>query len=159
MLGLILPSVRQKSASVAPAEMIAVLPFSAPGAAGANSYFTTGMQEEILADLRRINGLVTLSPRSIVQAGEKANDVGELRKVLGVSYVLRGKVQPGDERTGVQAEVVDARSAKPVWTKKFDTSLAQIANVPREIAEQIVVQIKGTLTTEEKAAIARTPDR
>ncbi len=78
-------------------------------------------------------------------------------KFSACRYVLRGKVQPGDERTGVQAELVDARSAKPVWTKKFDTSLAQIANVPREIAEQIVVQIKGTLTTEEKAAIAQTP--
>ncbi len=44
-------------------------------------------------------------------------------------------------------------SAKPVWTKKFESEIAEIAAVQKEIAEQVVVQLKGKLTPEEKTAI------
>ena len=72
-------------ASVAPPKTIAVLPFTTSSGDTARSYFTSGMQEEILAHLRKINGLVTLSSRTIAQAGEKAKDVRELRRAVGAS--------------------------------------------------------------------------
>ena len=142
-----------KRASVAPPKTIAVLPFTTSSGDPARSYFTSGMQEEILAHLRKINGLVTLSSRTIAQAGEKAKDVRELRRAAGASYVLQGSVQPANERVVVTIQLIDTRTAKPVWTKKFETEIAGISAVQKSIAEDVITQLKGKLTPGEKAAI------
>ena len=144
-------------ASVAPPKTIAVLPFTTSSGDTARSYFTSGMQEEILAHLRKINGLVTLSSRTIAQAGEKAKDVRELRRAEGASYVLQGNVQPANERVVVTIQLTDTRTAKPVWTKKFESEIAGIFTVQKEIAEEVVVQLKGKLASAERAAIEQTP--
>src|SRR5437588_6759648 len=122
-------------ASVAPPTTIAVLPSTTASGDTARSYFTGGMQEEILAHLGKINGLVTLSSRTIAQAGEKAKDVRELRRAAGASYVLQGSVQPANERVVVTIQLIDTRTAKPVWTKKFETEIAGISAVQKQIAE------------------------
>ena len=140
-------------ASVAPPKTIAVLPFTTSSGDTARSYFTSGMQEEILAHLRKINGLVTLSSRTIAQAGEKAKDVRELRRAVGASYVLQGNVQPANERVVVTIQLTDTRTAKPVWTKKFESEIAGISAVQKSIAEDVVTQLKGKLAPGEKAAI------
>ena len=140
-------------ASVAPPKTIAVLPFTTSSGDTARSYFTSGMQEEILAHLRKINGLVTLSSRTIAQAGEKAKDVRELRRAVGASYVLQGNVQPANERVVVTIQLTDTRTAKPVWTKKFESEIAGISAVQKSIAEDVVTQLKGKLASGEKAAI------
>ena len=111
------------------------------------------MQEEILAHLRKINGLVTLSSRTIAQAGEKAKDVRELRRAVGASYVLQGNVQPANQRVVVTIQLTDTRTAKPVWTKKFESEIAGISAVQKSIAEDVVTQLKGKLAPGEKAAI------
>ena len=140
-------------ASVAPPKTIAVLPFTTSTGDTTRSYFTSGMQEEILAHLRKINGLVTLSSRTIAQAGEKAKDVRELRRAVGASYVLQGNVQPANERVVVTIQLTDTRTAKPVWTKKFESEIAGISAVQKSIAEDVVTQLKGKLAPGEKAAI------
>ena len=140
-------------ASVAPPKTIAVLPFTTSSGDTTRSYFTSGMQEEILAHLRKINGLVTLSSRTIAQAGEKAKDVRELRRAVGASYVLQGNVQPANERVVVTIQLTDTRAAKPVWTKKFESEIAGISAVQKSIAEDVVTQLKGKLAPGEKAAI------
>ena len=140
-------------ASVAPPKTIAVLPFTTSSGDTARSYFTSGMQEEILAHLRKINGLVTLSSRTIAQAGEKTKDVRELRRAVGASYVLQGNVQPANERVVVTIQLTDTRTAKPVWTKKFESEIAGISAVQKSIAEDVVTQLKGKLASGEKAAI------
>jgi serine/threonine protein kinase/tetratricopeptide (TPR) repeat protein len=140
-------------ASVAPPKTIAVLPFTTSSGDTTRSYFTSGMQEEILAHLRKINGLVTLSSRTIAQAGEKAKDVRELRRAVGASYVLQGNVKPANERVVVTIQLTDTRTAKPVWTKKFESEIAGISAVQKSIAEDVVTQLKGKLASGEKAAI------
>jgi len=140
-------------ASVAPPKTIAVLPFTTSSGDTTRSYFTSGMQEEILDHLRKINGLVTLSSRTIAQAGEKAKDVRELRRAVGASYVLQGNVQPANERVVVTIQLTDTRTAKPVWTKKFESEIAGISAVQKSIAEDVVTQLKGKLASGEKAAI------
>src|SRR5436309_3543325 len=140
-------------ASVAPPKTIAVLPFTTSSGDPARSYFTSGMQEEILAHLRKINGLVTLSSRTIAQAGEKAKDVRELRRAVGASYVLQGNVQPANERVVVTIQLTDTRTAKPVWTKKFESEIAGISAGQKSIAEDDVTQLKGKLASGENAAI------
>src|SRR5438874_10550 len=142
-----------KRASVALSKTIAVLPFTTSSGDTTRSYFTSGMQEEILAHLRKINGLVTLSSRTIAQAGEKAKDVRELRRAVGASYVLQGNVQPANKRVMVTIQLIDTRTAKPVSTKKFESEIAGISAVQKSIAEGVITQLKGKLTPGEKAAI------
>src|SRR5947208_9462650 len=141
-----------KRASVALSKTIAVLPFTTSSGDTTRSYFTSGMQEEILAHVRKINGLVTLSSRTIA-AGEKAKDVRELRRAVGASYVLQGNVQPANQRVMVTIQLIDTRTAKPVWTKKFESEIAGISAVQKSIAEDAVTQLKGKLAPGEKAAI------
>ena len=83
------------------------------------------MQEEIVTDLGRINGLTTLSARTIAQAREKTTDVRELRRVTGASHVLRGRVQANKDQVTVTAELVDTITGRAIWSKNFSSEVSR----------------------------------
>ena len=134
-------------------QTIAVLPFTDSSGNKVNTYITSGMQEEILSHLQKISGLVALSSQTIAQAGDKVKDPRELRRTLGATHVLGGKVQPAGERLVVSTQLVDTRTSKPVWTKTFESEIAGFSAVQKSIAEGVAAKLKGNLTSAEKNAI------
>jgi serine/threonine protein kinase/tetratricopeptide (TPR) repeat protein len=144
-------SPRAPRESAVPVLKIAVLPFAGHG----DNSLTSGMQEEIIAHLRKVSDLVTLSSRTITQAGEKAKDVRALRRAVGASHVLRGGITETNGRVFVTAELIDTRDAAPVWTNKFEGKRPDIFNIEKAMAEQLAVRLKGKLSAAEKTAIGQ----
>jgi TolB-like protein/Flp pilus assembly protein TadD len=141
-----------------PDKSIAVLPFENLSDDRQNSYFTDGVQDEILADLAKIADLKVISRSSVMlyKSGHPRN-LREIGQQLGVAHVLEGSVQRATNRIRVTAQLVDARSDAHLWAQTYDRDLADVFAIQSEIAQAIADQLQAKLSPSEKVAIAQPP--
>ncbi len=143
--------------SPAPPKSIAVLPFDNLGDnTNPPSYFADGVQDNILTDLGKVGDLKVIS-RSGVAAYRGKRNVKEIGRELGVANVLEGSVQISGDRVRINAQLIDTRSDTQLWAERYDRKLEDIFALQSELAQTIVAQLKVTLTSQEKDAIARRP--
>jgi eukaryotic-like serine/threonine-protein kinase len=145
----------------APAEVssksIAVLPFDDFGAAEGNSYFADGVQDDILTDLARAQDLRVTSRSGAAAYRKGVRDVREIRQALGVAYVLEGSVRRSTDRVRVNVQLIDTNSDVQVWAEQYDRKLGDLFALQSDLSQAIVTQLKGKLSTHEKAAIESRP--
>ncbi|MEP7014185.1 MAG: adenylate/guanylate cyclase domain-containing protein, partial [Verrucomicrobiota bacterium] len=133
---------------------IAVLPFDNFSGDKENTYFTDGIQDEILTDLSKIADLKVISRTSVNQYRGTTRNLRDIGKALGVVYILEGSVQKAGGRVRVNTQLIDTRTDAHVWAEKFDRELSDIFAIQAELAEKIVAQLRVSLTPREKVAIA-----
>jgi len=137
---------------------IAVLPFENLSEEKANAFFADGVQDEILTDLARIADLKVISRTSVMQYKRGvARNLREIGQQLGVAHVVEGTVQRSGNRVRVNAQLIDARTDKQLWGQVYDRNLADVFAIQSEIAENIVTQLRATLSPAEKAGISVRP--
>ena len=147
-----------RSTSIAPEKSIAVLPFENLSEEKANAFFADGVQDQILTDLARIADLKVISRISVMQYKSGiARNLREIGQQLGVAHVVEGSVQRSGNRVRVNAQLVDARTDRHLWAQTYDRDLADVFAIQSEVAEQIVSQLKTSLSPREKAAIEEKP--
>src|SRR5947207_736555 len=146
--------------SVVPEKSIAVLPFLNLSDDKENAFFTDGVQDEILNDLAKIADLKVISRTSVMQYQSGASrNVREIGQQLGVAHVLEGSVRRAGNRVRVSVQLIDARNDTTKWSEQYDRDLADVFKIQSEIAEKIVEQLQGELSSEEKANIEARPTR
>ncbi len=137
---------------------IAVLPFENLSDDKENSYFASGMQDEILFDLAKIADLKVISRASVMKyKSASERNLGEIAKVLGVSYVIEGTVQRAGDRIRVTIQLIDARTDYHVWADHYDRNVSDVFAIQSEIAQQIANQLQSKLSPAEKTAITERP--
>lgn len=137
---------------------IAVLPFENLSANQENSYFTDGVQDEILMDLAKIADLKVISRTSVMQYRNTATrNLREIAQQLGVAHILEGSVQRAANRVRVTAQLIDARTDTHLWANQYDRDLADVFAIQSEIAKAIANQLQAKLSLSEKAAIEKPP--
>ena len=143
-----------------PEKSIAVLPFANLSDERQNTFFTDGVQDEILNDLAKIADLKVISRTSVMQykSGTTRN-MREIGRQLGVAHVLEGSVQRAGNRVRVTAQLIDARTDATKWSEQYNRDLADVFAIQSEIAEAIVAQLRGQLSSQEKANIEAQPTR
>jgi TolB-like protein/class 3 adenylate cyclase/Tfp pilus assembly protein PilF len=143
-----------------PEKSIAVLPFANLSDDKEDAYFTYGVHDEILTNLAKVADLKVISRASVMQYKSGiARNLREVAKELGVAYVLEGTVQCAGGRVRVSAQLIDARSDAHLWAEHYDRALADVFAIQSEVAENIVAQLKASLSPTEKAAIDLRPTR
>jgi adenylate cyclase len=90
---------------------IAVLPFANMSGDPEQEYFADGMVEEIITALSRIRWLFVIARNSSFTYKGQAVDVKQVRRELGVRYVLEGSVRKGGGRVRITAQLVDGRAS------------------------------------------------
>ncbi|HET6888911.1 MAG TPA: protein kinase, partial [Candidatus Udaeobacter sp.] len=137
---------------------IAVLPFENLSRDPDNAHFADGVQDEILTNLARIADLKVIGRRSVMQyKSGVARDVRKIGKQLGVAHLLEGSVQRAGNRVRVNAQLVDVRTDRNSWGRTYDSDLADVFAVQREISEAIATELHAKLSLNEKSEIERPP--
>jgi serine/threonine-protein kinase len=164
---LLFPSTRSKFAKVTestpaapavPEKSIAVLPFESLSANQENSFFTDGVQDEILTNLAKVADLKVISRTSVMQYKNTASrNLPEIGQALKVAHVLIGSVQRDSNRVRVTAQLIDARTDAHLWAEHYDRPLDDVFAIQSEIAKTIVEQLRAKLSAGEKAAIEQPP--
>ncbi len=122
---------------------VAVLPFDNMSGVPEQDYIGDGIAENILTDLSRFRDLTVIARNSSFAYKGKATRVQDIRRDLGVNYVIEGSVQKAGDRIRVTAQLIEGVTGKHLWAERYDRRADDLFAVMDEITELIV----GTLGT------------
>ena len=133
-----------------PIDSIAVLPFENRSVDSENEYLSDGLAESLIYRLSQLPNL-RVTPTSVAfRYRGRADDALKAGNELNVSAVLLGRIiQRGDNLT-ISAELVDVRNNKLLWGEQYDRKMSDLLATQREIAKEIVENLKLKVSGEEK---------
>jgi adenylate cyclase len=130
---------------------IAVLPFVNMSADADNQFFADGISEELLNVLVRVPDLGVASRTSSFAYKGKEMSVAAIAHALKVRYILEGSVRKAGDKVRITAQLIDAVHDRHLWSETYDRELTDIFAIQGEIANAIVVALRGSLSTAKSA--------
>lgn len=144
------PELPQKRLSVL------VLPFSNLSDDPQQGWFADGITEDLITDLSRISGAFVIARNTAFTFKDRAVDVREAARELGVRYVLEGSVRRVGEKVRLNVQLIDAQSAAHVWAERFDRDLKDIFALQSEVTGRIARTLNlELLEAETRRGLAR----
>jgi TolB-like protein/Tfp pilus assembly protein PilF len=138
---------------------IAVLPFTNLSGDPEQDYLPDGITEDVITALARLRWLFVIARNSTFVYRNKAVDVRQVARDLGVRYVLEGSVRTAGRHIRVTGQLIDAESGKHIWADRYDRELQDIFAVQDDITEQVVAAVEPHLYAEEGfRAASKQPD-
>lgn len=116
---------------------IAVLPFDDLSQAKDQEWFSDGLTEEILNSLARLDEIRVTARNSSFQFKNRAVDVREVGRQLGVANVLEGSVRRAGDQLRITAQLIRAEDGFHLWSNTYDRHLDDVFAVQVDIAENI----------------------
>jgi TolB-like protein/cytochrome c-type biogenesis protein CcmH/NrfG len=138
---------------------IAVLPFDNMSDGPDQEYFADGISEDLITALSRIHWLFVIARNSTFVYKNRAVDVKQVARELGVRYVLEGSVRRAGKRIRISAQLIDAITGGHHWAERYDRELGDIFAVQDEITRNVVAAIEPRLMAAEGVrALSRSSD-
>jgi adenylate cyclase len=134
---------------------IAVLPFVNMSDDPGQEYFSDGMTEDLITDLASLTGLFVIARNSVFTYKGKAVKPEQVRRELGVRYMLEGSVRKAHDRVRITAQLVDTTTGYHLWATRYDRVVQDIFAVQEEIARRITRALAVRLTPEEAEHMGR----
>ncbi|MDT5120879.1 MAG: adenylate cyclase [Acidobacteriota bacterium] len=134
---------------------IAVLPFVNMSGDKDQDYFADGMVEDIITSLSRIKWLFVIARNSSFVYKDRAVDVKEVGRDLGVRYLLEGSVRKVANRVRITGQLVDAEDGHHLWADKYDRDLNDVFALQDEITINVVSAIEPNLRQAEIERVKR----
>jgi adenylate cyclase len=134
---------------------IAVLPFVNISADPEQAYFADGITEDLITDLSKVAGLFVIARNSTFIYKDKAKDIREIAKALGVRYVLEGSVRRSGDEVRVNTQLIDATTGGHVWADRYDGDLKNIFALQDKVTRHVVTALAVELTKDDRERVAR----
>ena len=147
------PATTEQPAAEKPS--IAVLPFQNMSGDAEQDYFADGMVEDILTGLARIKWLFVVARNSSFAYKDKAFDVRQVGRELGVRYVLEGSVRKAANRVRVTGQLVEAETGRHIWAERYDRTLSDVFVLQDELTMSVVAAIEPSLRQAEIERVKR----
>ena len=141
-----------------PEKSIAVLPFENLSSDKENSYFTEGIQDEILTRLAKIADLKVISQTSTQHYKSAPENLPQIARELGVAHILEGSVQKSGDRVHINVQLIKAADDSHLWADTYDRELTDIFSVESEVAIKIADQLRAKITGQGRAGHRRPAD-
>lgn len=141
-----------RAMSVPEKPSIAVLAFEHSGEAG---WLADGMVEDIITGLSRIRWLFVIARNSSFVWRDRAADVKQVGRDLGVRYVLQGSVRRAEDRVRINAQLTDTASGAHIWAQRYDRTVGDLFALQDEIALAVVGAIEPSLRRAEVERVRR----
>jgi TolB-like protein/DNA-binding winged helix-turn-helix (wHTH) protein len=136
---------------------IAVLPFQNLSDDPQQEYFADGIVEDIITALCRIRWLFVIARNSSFAYKDRAFDVKEIGRELGVRYVVEGGVRKAANRVRITTQLIDASNGGHLWAEHFDGDLADIFDLQDRVTASVVGAISPKLVQAEIERIKQKP--
>jgi len=122
---------------------IAVLPFLNLSSDSEQDLFAQALGGDIISGLTQSSHLFVLAAGATAGMEEPAQDLVEMGKKLGVSFLLQGSVRKAGETLRISAQLLDAANGVQLWSQNYDRQLSadSLFAVQDDIREQIVATL------------------
>jgi TolB-like protein/DNA-binding winged helix-turn-helix (wHTH) protein/Tfp pilus assembly protein PilF len=145
-----------KTADIGAKPAIAVVPLVDQGDDAAREYFADGLTQDVINALGRFSSLTVMSWNAVFPYKGKPASPDDLRRSLAVGYLVEGSVRRSSDRVRVNAQLVDTKDGRVLWSARFDEALTDVFALQDEIAAQIVRALAIRLTQlEQRRALAK----
>jgi adenylate cyclase len=152
------PSARGQSALPLPDKpSIVVLPFVNMSNDPEQEFFADGIAEDVITALSRYPSLFVIARNSSFTYKDRAVDVKQIGRELGVRYVLEGGLRKAGNRIRVTVQLVETETGKHVWAERYDRDLADIFALQDEITEAVTIAIAPAIDDAEQQRAMRKP--
>ncbi len=138
-------------------QRIAVLPFDNLDESEAGFFFASGIHEDVLNHLAKIDGLMVISRTTVLQYGDTDMSAQQIGRELDAGSILEGSVRHQGDRIRVVAQLIDTRTEAHLWSETFDTLDTDIFGVQTEIAREIARALEVELTSEDLEVLEAVP--
>lgn len=115
---------------------IAVLPFVELYKDPEQENLSDGITTGIITDLAKFKGLSIIPRNRMLAYKGLPVRVKDLRRELGVQYVVEGSVRRAGNQVRIYAHLMDIQGRR-LWAEKYDRDLADLAAVQDEIVQKI----------------------
>ena len=137
---------------------IAILPFQNMSGDPDQDYFADGMVDEITTALSRFKSLFVISRHSSFTYKDKAVDIKQVGRELGVRYVLEGSVRKAAGKVRIIGQLIDAATGMHLWADRFEGDLSDIFALQDRMTESVVSAIAPKMFQIEIDLAARRPN-
>jgi len=138
---------------------IAVLPFTSVRTDEESESFRTGIHDDILTQLSKIDSLKVISRTSVRRYENTEKGIPEIAKELKVATVLEGGVQRAGDEVRVNVQLIEAASDRHLWAETYERALTaeNIFDIQSDIAHKIAGALRATLAPQVEARLAARP--
>jgi TolB-like protein len=142
----------EKPLSLPTKPSIAVLPFTNMSGDSQQEYFADGMAEEIITALSHMRWLFVIARNSSFTYKNRAVDVKQVGRELGVRFILEGSVRKAGNRIRITGQLIDATTGAHLWANHFDGALEDVF----ELQDRVTASVVGAIAPKmEHAEIER----
>ncbi len=140
---------------------IAVLPFENMAGDPDAESFVSGVHDDILTQLSKIEALHVTSRTSVREYAETEKSIREIAAELGVANILEGGVQRAGNRVRINVQLIDAETDRHLWAETYDRELTAetVFEIQGEIARQVASALRAELTAEEEGILGQVQTR
>ena len=136
---------------------IAVLPFVNMSGDPGQDYFADGIVEDIITALSRFRSLFVIARNSSFTYKNKAVEIRQAGRELGVRYILEGSVRKVADRVRITGQLIDASTGAHMWADRFDGELKEIFDLQDDVATKVVRAVAPKMEQAEVARAKRKP--
>jgi adenylate cyclase len=136
---------------------IVVLPFDDMSDDAGDLFFADGITEDIITELSRFSSLFVIARNSAFTYKGRAVKPQEVRRDLGVRYIIEGSVRRSGDRVRVTVQLIDSETGSHVWADRYDREFGDIFDLHDELTQAIVATLPGRLLLAEEKRIRRKP--
>jgi len=124
---------------------IAVLPFVNMSGDPEQEYFADGVADDIITGLSQVKWFFVIARNSSFIYKGRAVDVTQVRRELGVRYVLEGSVRHAGDRIRITSQLIDAETGAHLWANRFEGSMDDIFAFQDQITASVIGAIEPSL--------------
>ena len=117
---------------------LAVLPFANLSSDPEQDYFADGMVDDLITSLSRFKTFAVVARNSSFVYKNRAVDIREAAKALGVRYVLEGSVRRTERQVRVNAQLIDGATGAHLWADKLDGTIEDVFAFQDGVTENVV---------------------
>jgi TolB-like protein len=134
---------------------IAILPLENLSGDPGQEYFADGMTEELINDLGQVSTLRVISLTSAMSYKGTKKKLPEIARELKVDGVVEGGIQREGNQVRISAQLIDARTDRPIWAHTYVRDMTSVLALQGEVAQAIADEISIKVTPQEQARLAR----
>ena len=118
---------------------LAVLPFQNLSNDAEQEFFSDGFTEEMIAELGALDpdhlGVIARTTTMLYKGARK--DVAQIKRDLGVDYLLEGSIRRAGTRMRITAKLVQTTDMTHLWAESYDRDVADVLAIQSEVAMKI----------------------
>jgi TolB-like protein len=141
-----------------PAEKIklAVLPFGNLSGAKEDDYFSDGLTEEMITQITRLQAseLAVIARTTAEHYDASSKSLDQMKKEMGVGYVLEGRVRRGGNRVRITAQLIQLKDQTQLWAETYERDLSDVLSVQADIAQAIAREINLALNLSQSTRLS-----